>query len=273
MKKSAFLMLAALTLIVGLNACTDSNDPDQIAQFQQEFYNRVVDNSDNSVKYSTTLATVTLNGTKQTMELYTSVKVTESSSVSMHLTDLVLKYDATTGVYTITTGEGTKIDASGNTVGNFSGAFDMNTGVLKTSFTLNDTHRVYTTSRLIYPYGKSTSTYASDEATKQYTNENFSISIALNSEGTSATLSLYNVMLEENAHATEVVNYTSLPVTVTSTGYTFAASSLDAIVENVPRTELNITGFNATATNQGNDLNGSFKVNGHDVTFSVKMFK
>ena len=193
-----------------------------------------------------------------------------SSSSTVQIKELAMVYDAYTGMFSIKKGANTTV-SGGATVDNFDGTFDYNTGVMFLNFFIDGKYHVVCTTRLLYPYGNSTSTYEKDGQTKTCTVDDFCLAIELNDEGTKANLTLYNVQLENEKDKVIYIEYASIPVTVNTVGYNLEAASLEAKIDNLVKPDYDITNFKATISNNGRRINGSFIINGHTVAFSAKM--
>ncbi|MBP5561843.1 MAG: hypothetical protein J6X70_08625 [Muribaculaceae bacterium] len=267
--KKITLLLMGLVAMTGMVSC-DDKDPDQTAQFQQEYYIRSVNIDDQSVQFSKSVSVINVNYTKDIMDITVTVKLNASSSTTIQLKELALAYDAYTGMFSIKKGATTTV-SDGATVDNFDGTFDYNTGVMYLNFFVDGKYHVVCTTRLLYPYGNSTSTYEKEGQTKTCTVDDFCLALELNDEGTKANLTLYNVQLETEKDKVIYIEYASLPVTVNVVGYNLEAASLEAKIDNLVKPDYNITDFKATITDNGRRINGSFIINGHTMVFNAKM--
>lgn len=268
MKQLTF-MLVALVAMMGMVSC-DNKDPEQIAQFQQEFYVRSVDKNDHSVQFSQTVSVITANYTQSEMDITVTAKLNGSASATIQFLKLAMAYDPTTGMYSMSKGANTTV-SGGAAVSDIEGSFDMNTGIMYLHFVADGKYDVYCTTRLLYPYGSATSSYEKNGEKKTSTADDFCLAIELNADGTKANLTLYNVSLETDIAKVIYVDYASIPVTVTADGYVLEAAALEAAIDNVPKKDYDMTDFKATINTQGRRINGSFTIDGHDVTFSAKM--
>ena len=267
--KKITLLLLGLVAMTGMVSC-NNEDPEQIVQFQQEFYIRSVNNDDNSVKFSKSMSLVNADFTSGEMDLTISVKLDDTHSATVQIKRLVLNYDAMSGLFTISKGATTTVEG-GAVVGFFTGTLDNNTNIMYVNFEADGKYNVACTTRLLYPYGVMNSTYEKNGTKKTCKDNDFALAIELNEDGTKAKFTLYNVLLEDEQDMVIYIDYASAAVTPKIDGYYIEAATLEATIDNIAKKDYDITDFKATLTGHGRYIEGSFTIGGHEVTFKAKM--
>lgn len=264
------VLFFALVSLFALASCNDSKDAEDKTQFQQEFYNRVINNSDNQVLFSKSIAAFTINFSAMQLDVTHGAKLAAGLEYTMQATGLKLTYDQTTGSYTISMGNAV-VRAGNNVVTAITGRVDIATGVIFLSYLVNNTYAVYATTPLGYAYGTLSTTYTVDGADHAFDNEDFAILVAINDEGTTARVTMYNVQLKSDMVSTDMIVYDGVAVKPTLNGYELSTeASLKPV--GASNSDYDMTGFEAHVDQQGRVIAGKFAIGDVKATFTAGMF-
>ena len=260
MRKVLSIFALAL-LMLGITACDSSND---IPKFTITVLNNAVNISQGtSEKVSNSAMSIEWGVNEATISLSYSVPLSGTTVANVAVNDEMMEYDSTRGMMVFTAA------SAGTGVTNLTGYYNPGDYTVYLEFTYNNSHKVTCVSQLKFPYTSSSITNT-QQGSDPFESDNMPVSIVVNPTDMKAQMRIYNLRLATSESSIQYVTFLEgLTVTVTGNGYTISGTNVKA--DDVSNYTLNE--FNATVTNNGLNIEGTFTLNEiYQGTFSGKMF-
>lgn len=258
MMKHFLTAIVSLTLLVLASSC--SNDPDNSYSYSSDTYNRSTSNSSGSESLmSKATVDYTFHTGDNTLDITTSSTPYAGDARVSFTAKVNVTYNQTGGFYTFGT---STVTATGATVTGLSGRFDLYTGTLYMTYTVDGTYTVTSASCLTYPYAQTSMTDTAHSTSPWVQNQavyNFDVNTTKNT----ATISIYYLTNAQNSSSYLTLQYSGAKVTPSATGYVITADSLSA-VSGYTAYHLRKAQFNISSDWQS--FNGSFQLNDRMVT-------
>lgn len=251
MMKHFLTAIVSLTLLVLASSC--SNDPDNSYSYSSDTYNRSTSNSSGSESLmSKATVDYTFHTGDNTLDITTSSTPYAGDARVSFTAKVNVTYNQTGGFYTFGT---STVTATGATVTGLSGRFDLYTGTLYMTYTVDGTYTVKSTSSLAYPY---TETQMIDTAhtTSAWTQNQAVYLFDVNTSTNKANISIYYIQTEKDGQ-NHVLQYSGAQVTPTRTGYVITADTLKAISD---YKVYYLRNAKFTIDNNWHSLNGTFQL-------------
>ena len=265
MKKVFSIFTMAFMLLASTGCSSDGNEDSQVFSFTTQMLNKAIAISDPSdMHVSTTTASIkwTYNNDSH-ITLTAPVAINGTTVANVAVNDEMMEYDSTRGMMVFTAA------SAGTGVTNLTGYYNPGDYTVYLEFTYNNTHKVTCVSQLKFPYTSSSITNT-QQGGDPFESDNMPVSIVVNPTDMKAQMRIYNLRLATSESSIQYVTFLEgLTVTITGDGYTISGTNVKA--DDVSNYTLNE--FNATVTNNGLNIEGTFTLNEiYQGTFSGKMF-
>ncbi len=264
MMKHFLTAIVSLTLLVLASSC--SNDPDNSYSYSSDTYNRSTSNSSGSESLmSKATVDYTFHTGDNTLDITTSSTPYAGDARVSFTAKVNVTYNQTGGFYTFGT---STVTATGATVTGLSGRFDLYTGTLYMTYTVDGTYTVTSASCLTYPYAQTSMTDTAHSTSPWVQNQavyNFDVNTTKNT----ATISIYYLTNAQNSSSYLTLQYSGAQVTPTRTGYVITADTLKAISD---YKVYYLRNAKFTIDNNWHSLNGTFQLDNQQATVKGGLF-
>lgn len=264
--KKVFSIFTMALLLLTTTACSDSGSDDgQVFSFTTQLLNKAISISDPSDLYvSTTSASVkwTYNNDSR-ITLSAPVSVNANTIANVAVNDATMEYDSTKGMMVFTAA------TAGTGVTQLTGYYNPADYTIYLEFTYNNSHKVTCVTQLTYPYMTSQVTNI-QQGGEPFNTTNMQIVIVVDPSDMTAQMRIFNFRLSSNEAVIQYVTFLNgLSVTATGNGYIVSGTN----VQSDDVSNYTLSEFNATVTNNGLNIQGSFTTStNYQCSFSGTMF-
>lgn len=264
--KKVFSIFTMALLLLATTACSDNGTDDgQYYTFETQMLNKSIPNSNpDDIHVSASTATVKWTYKEDSYITITAQMAVDDVTVAnVSLTDAVMEYDSTKGMLVFTAPN------AGTGVTNLKGYYDPANYTVYLEFIYNGEYNVTSVSQLRYPFITSSITNI-QEGGDPFKPSDMQIAIVVNPKDMTAQMRIFNYRISSKEAMLQYVTYTNgLTATATATGYTITGTDVKS--SDISNYKLNE--FNATVTNNGLNIQGTFTANDdYQCTFSGTMF-
>jgi len=250
-------------LLLTATSCSDDGGSN-VYEYQAEFLNSsiTIDNPEVE-KVTTSVANISWDLNNGTITLESNITVDNTTIAQLRIASAALKSNSELSCYSF---EATN---AGVGISQFKGHFSSISGFMYIEFVMNDTHKVYCTTQLRFPYCKCTIVNSEEEGSTPITNDEMGMAIVINPSDMSAQLAMGYFQLDESSDLIDAVVFTGLHAEATLTGYIVTG---EALTSNGQNHKLN--SFEALVNQHGMIVGGTFTMNdSYSATFNGSIFK
>lgn len=265
MKKIINLALLAV-LLLAFSACNESDDPKHTYTFQEISYNHGFKDGKPSMRRTTT--SFTIDNVDNLIDIVMNVYPDGVTEVAVH-TDFMELKSLGNATYSF---QRSSMQAGGHTISDISGYLDVATSFLYVTYRIDGGPVCYSTSRLLFPYCSTVVTDLSDNPVQPLLLDNSMYGFVTNDLSGKAVFAIINFQINALDSPITELDFNNVDLTVTEKGYTLKAENVLPSAGYADSEKYPISDLDVTIDLEAKTINGLYKCNQKQVTFSGKLF-